>query len=158
VEGPERDILVSPRVSATSDDATRSPAQTPTLFSCFNAFSRVDVRVDVKIPGGVDGERAAVAAAPVPQELTAGSLADHSLCHRSARRAVRRTSRDGLTSSCADSLLAHSCFRHETTAEIWQETYMSALLRAIRYADDPNYRLSGCLASRAARKSRLTTC
>jgi hypothetical protein len=22
--------------------------------SCFNAFSRVDVRVDVKIPGGVD--------------------------------------------------------------------------------------------------------
>lgn len=24
--------------------------------SCFNAFSRVDVRVDVKIPGGVDGE------------------------------------------------------------------------------------------------------
>ena len=22
-------------------------------FSCFNAFSRVDVRVDVKIPGGV---------------------------------------------------------------------------------------------------------
>lgn len=24
-----------------------------TPFSCFNAFSRVDVRVDVKIPGGV---------------------------------------------------------------------------------------------------------
>lgn len=23
------------------------------LSSCFNAFSRVDVRVDVKIPGGV---------------------------------------------------------------------------------------------------------
>jgi hypothetical protein len=22
--------------------------------SCFNAFSRVDIRVDVKIPGGVD--------------------------------------------------------------------------------------------------------
>lgn len=25
-------------------------------YSCFNAFSRVDVRVEVKIPGGVDGE------------------------------------------------------------------------------------------------------
>src|SRR5712691_11221639 len=24
------------------------------IFSCFNAFSRVDVRVDVKIPGGVN--------------------------------------------------------------------------------------------------------
>lgn len=23
-------------------------------FSCFNAFSRVDIRVDVKIPGGVN--------------------------------------------------------------------------------------------------------
>ena len=30
------------------------PTVTDTLsFSCFNAFSRVDVRVDVKIPGGV---------------------------------------------------------------------------------------------------------
>lgn len=25
-----------------------------TAFSCFNAFSRVDVRVEVKIPGGVE--------------------------------------------------------------------------------------------------------
>jgi hypothetical protein len=25
-----------------------------TLVSCFNAFSRVDIRVDVKIPGGVE--------------------------------------------------------------------------------------------------------
>lgn len=33
--------------------------------------------------------------------------------------------------------------RHECTAEIWQETYLSALLRAILYADDPNYRLVG---------------
>ena len=24
------------------------------FFSCFNAFSRVDIRVDVKIPGGVN--------------------------------------------------------------------------------------------------------
>ncbi|KAG8903755.1 hypothetical protein FRB99_002813, partial [Tulasnella sp. 403] len=65
-------------------------------YCCFNAFSRVDVRVDVKIPGGVNtyvvdlrGER------------------------------------------------------HEATAEIWQETYLSAVLRAILYADDVNYRLAG---------------
>ncbi|CAJ0632902.1 16296_t:CDS:10 [Entrophospora sp. SA101] len=51
---------------------------------CFNSFSRVDVRVEVKIPGGVD-----------------------------------------------------------TTAEIWQETYISALLRSILYSDDVNYRLAG---------------
>ena len=30
-----------------------SAAVTFVSFSCFNAFSRVDVRVDVKIPGGV---------------------------------------------------------------------------------------------------------
>ena len=29
--------------------------------------------------------------------------------------------------------------RHEATAEIWQETYVSALLRAILYSDDPTY-------------------
>jgi len=29
--------------------------------------------------------------------------------------------------------------RHEATAELWQETYMSALLRAILYSDDPTY-------------------
>jgi hypothetical protein len=33
--------------------------------------------------------------------------------------------------------------RHETTPEIWQEVYLSALLRAILYADDANYRLAG---------------
>lgn len=33
--------------------------------------------------------------------------------------------------------------RHEATPAIWQETYLSALLRAIHYADDPNYRLAG---------------
>lgn len=36
----------------------------------------------------------------------------------------------------------HSC-RHEPTPELWQETYLSAILRAILYADDPNYRLIG---------------
>ena len=29
--------------------------------------------------------------------------------------------------------------RHEATPEIWQETYVSAILRAILYSDDPNY-------------------
>jgi len=29
--------------------------------------------------------------------------------------------------------------RHEATPELWQETYVSALLRAILYSDDPNY-------------------
>ena len=29
--------------------------------------------------------------------------------------------------------------RHEATADIWQETYLSALLRSILYSDDPNY-------------------
>ncbi|PFH45883.1 hypothetical protein AMATHDRAFT_70984 [Amanita thiersii Skay4041] len=63
-------------------------------YCCFNAFSRVDVRVDVKIPGGV--------------------------------------------SAYAIDLRGD---RHEPTPEIWQETYVSALLRAILYADDPTYYL-----------------
>ena len=29
--------------------------------------------------------------------------------------------------------------RHEATPEIWQETYLSALLRSILYSDDPAY-------------------
>lgn len=35
---------------------TRTPTATQSniIFSCFNAFSRVDIRVDVKIPGGVN--------------------------------------------------------------------------------------------------------
>ncbi|CDZ98516.1 Tetratricopeptide repeat-containing domain [Phaffia rhodozyma] len=65
-------------------------------YCCFNAFSRVDVRVDVKIPGGVDAY-----------------------------------------------VVDLRGERHEATPDIWQETYVSALLRAIRYADDPNYRLAG---------------
>jgi len=31
--------------------------------------------------------------------------------------------------------------RHEATPEIWQETYVSAILRAILYSDDPTYTL-----------------
>ena len=33
--------------------------------------------------------------------------------------------------------------RHDATPDLWQETYLSAILRAILYADDPNYRLIG---------------
>lgn len=33
--------------------------------------------------------------------------------------------------------------RHEATPEIWQETYISAILRAILYSDDPNHYLEG---------------
>ncbi|KAG8926929.1 hypothetical protein FRC01_008206 [Tulasnella sp. 417] len=65
-------------------------------YCCFNAFSRVDMRVDVKIPGGVQAY-----------------VVD-----------VRGE-------------------RHEATPELWQETYLSAMLRAILYADDVNYRLAG---------------
>ncbi|KAG8723321.1 hypothetical protein FRC09_003765 [Ceratobasidium sp. 395] len=65
-------------------------------YCCYNAFSRLDVRVDVKIPGGV-------------QAYAIDLRGD----------------------------------RHEATPAMWQETYLSALLRAIHYADDPNYRLAG---------------
>ncbi|KAI0291011.1 chaps family protein [Russula brevipes] len=63
-------------------------------FCCFNAFSRVDVRVDVKIPGGVSAY-----------------------------------------------FIDLRGERHEATPEIWQETYLSASLRAILYSDDPTYHL-----------------
>ncbi|KAF9486260.1 chaps-domain-containing protein [Pholiota conissans] len=61
-------------------------------YCCFNAFSRVDIRVDVKIPGGVNAY-----------------------------------------------VIDLRGERHEATPEIWQETYVSALLRAILYSDDPSY-------------------
>ncbi|KAG2152673.1 Chs5p-Arf1p-binding proteins-domain-containing protein [Suillus bovinus] len=61
-------------------------------YCCFNAFSRVDIRVDVKIPGGVNAY-----------------------------------------------VVDLRGERHEATPEIWQETYLSALLRAILYSDDPTY-------------------
>ncbi|KAJ9121067.1 hypothetical protein QFC24_005048 [Naganishia onofrii] len=65
-------------------------------YCCFNAFSRVDVRVDVKIPGGVEAY-----------------------------------------------VIDLRGERHEATPALWQETYLSAILRAIRYADDASYRLAG---------------
>jgi hypothetical protein len=71
----------------------------------------VDVRVDVKIPGGVNayvidlrGERYVFSSiAPPPDILSTGP------------------------------------HRHQATPEIWQETYLSSLLRAILYSDDPAY-------------------
>ncbi|TIA91131.1 hypothetical protein E3P99_01236 [Wallemia hederae] len=65
-------------------------------YCCYNAFSRVDVRVQVRIPGGVD--------------------------------------------SYAIDLRGE---RHELTSSLWLETYLSAHLRSILYADDPNYKLYG---------------
>ncbi|KAJ3535656.1 hypothetical protein NM688_g6948 [Phlebia brevispora] len=61
-------------------------------YCCFNAFSRVDVRVDVKIPGGVHAY-----------------------------------------------VVDLRGERHEATPEIWQETYLSAIIRAVLYSDDPTY-------------------
>ncbi|KAI9341620.1 Chs5p-Arf1p-binding proteins-domain-containing protein [Pilaira anomala] len=66
------------------------------IYCCFNAFSRVDVRVEVKIPGGVESYYVDIRGE-----------------------------------------------RHEATAEIWQETYLSAVLRSILYSDDHYYRLAG---------------
>ncbi|ODN98284.1 ChAPs family protein [Cryptococcus wingfieldii CBS 7118] len=65
-------------------------------YCCFNAFSRVDMRVEANIPGGVE----------------------------------------------AFVVDLHGN-RHAPSPELWQETYLSALLRAIRYADDASYRLAG---------------
>ncbi|KAI8975422.1 Chs5p-Arf1p-binding proteins-domain-containing protein [Mycotypha africana] len=66
------------------------------IYCCFNAFAKVDVRVEVKIPGGVESYYVDVRGE-----------------------------------------------RHEATSDIWQETYVSAILRAILYSDDTYYRLAG---------------
>ncbi|KAH9835388.1 chaps-domain-containing protein [Rhodofomes roseus] len=64
-------------------------------YCCFNAFSRVDVRVDVKIPGGVN-----------------------------AYIVDLRGERHDL---------------NQDTQDMWQEVYLSAILRAILYSDDSAY-------------------
>ncbi|KAH9932203.1 chaps-domain-containing protein [Fomitopsis serialis] len=64
-------------------------------YCCFNAFSRVDVRVDVKIPGGVN-----------------------------AYIVDLRGERHDLTQDMQD---------------MWQEVYLSAILRSILYSDDSAY-------------------
>ncbi|THH12959.1 hypothetical protein EW146_g7212 [Bondarzewia mesenterica] len=61
-------------------------------YCCFNAFSRVDVRVDVKIPGGVDAY-----------------------------------------------VIDLRGERYKASPEMWQETSLSAILRAVLYSDDPTY-------------------
>ncbi|KAF9584628.1 hypothetical protein BGW38_005788 [Lunasporangiospora selenospora] len=66
------------------------------VYCCYNVFSRVDVRVEVKIPGGVE--------------------------------------------SYAVNMRGE---RQDATAAIWHETYLSALMRAILYSDDANYRIPG---------------
>jgi hypothetical protein len=64
-------------------------------YCCFNAFSRVDVRVDVKIPGGVHAY-----------------------------------------------LIDLRGERHEVSSEsdVWAETYVSAILRAVLLSDDEAYK------------------
>ena len=66
------------------------------VYCCYNAFSRVDLRVEVCIPGSV----------------------------RTYVVNVRGE-------------------KQEATPELWQESYLSAVLRSILYADDINYRLAG---------------
>ena len=83
------------------------------LYSCFNAFSRVDIRVDVKIPGGVNA---------------------YAVDLRGEKCVLIMYSRDALLT-----IYAFHDDRHEATLELWQETYVSALLRAILYSDDPTY-------------------
>lgn len=40
---------------------------------------------------------------------------------------------------CGPARVTPIFFSHDTTPEIWQETYLSAILRAIFYSDDPTY-------------------
>lgn len=64
------------------------------VLSCFNAFSRVDVRVEVKIPGGVDGELVLplpLSSSQLPERARRAdycSIHYYSLRDRSSRRTV----------------------------------------------------------------------
>lgn len=69
---------------------------TRACFCSFNAFSRIDIRIEVKIPGGVEAY-----------------------------------------------VLDQRNERHPLSPRLWTEVYLSALLRAILYADDATYRLAG---------------
>ncbi|KAK9900039.1 chaps-domain-containing protein [Cystobasidium minutum MCA 4210] len=66
------------------------------VYCAYNAFSRVDVRVEVKIPGGVEAY---------------------------------------IVDSRGE--------RHPPSPAIWTEVYLTSALRAILYADDPNYKIAG---------------
>ncbi|KAF5338092.1 hypothetical protein D9611_014216 [Ephemerocybe angulata] len=164
-------------------------------YCCFNAFSRVDMRVDVKIPGGVNayvidlrGERTSSGAGSAESSVLVlmAVLASRPVSRADLRNAwkdtlketprstkmdvvgwkdvgalkrfcsgILRTSNPSRTSNLGPRtcvpvgpvfcnphtpLSAH-LHRHEATPEIWQETYVSALLRAILYSDDPTYTL-----------------
>ncbi|KAG0083834.1 hypothetical protein BGZ93_001567 [Podila epicladia] len=67
------------------------------VYCCYNAFSRVDIRVVVKIPGGVE--------------------------------------------SYAVNAMGEG--RQDITPLMWQETYLSAILRAILHTEDTNHRMPG---------------
>ncbi|KAF5329191.1 hypothetical protein D9611_013161 [Ephemerocybe angulata] len=181
-------------------------------YCCFNAFSRVDMRVDVKIPGGVNAptRRKVRIISSIRVDRLAWKFANlrfevrgprfdfrkfkgcfvvlgPSLCFAARtdtrfrfsiaepalelvlQMANRRfdawkdilketsgtTKMDvvgwkdvgTLKRFCSGILrtsnLEPACqsVRHEATPEIWQETYVSALLRAILYSDDPTYTL-----------------
>ena len=72
----------------------------------------MDVRVDVKIPGGVN-----------------------------AYVIDLRGERYVFLSIATPTFFRPLLIRHQATPEIWQETYLSSLLRAILYSDDPSYHL-----------------
>lgn len=48
---------------------------------------------------------------------------------------------NGASIACALTVYDQRKFRYEATPELWQETYVSALLRSILYSDDPTYYL-----------------
>jgi hypothetical protein len=54
LESSQRDVLVREVEFVRKKDLSLMGGLPRGVISCFNAFSRVDVRVDVKIPGGVD--------------------------------------------------------------------------------------------------------
>ncbi|KAG2210039.1 hypothetical protein INT47_003475 [Mucor saturninus] len=91
------DASSSASLAAYLNSLTYSMDDTQSWFTKSNSWRiRSDVRVEVKIPGGVESYYVDVRGE-----------------------------------------------RHEATAEIWQETYLSAVLRAILYSDDSYYRLAG---------------
>ena len=67
------------------------------VYCCYNAFSRIDVRVEVKFPGKTES---------------------YYIDERGAKKET-------------------------LSQEMWNETYVCAVLRAILYTDDHNYRLNG---------------
>ncbi len=109
VEGSERVLLVRGCFFSLLCSILMLPRSLFLSRSCFNAFSRVDVRVDVKIPGGV-------------------------VAYVIDLRGERCVGFFGWVVLRIDNRRSH-----DTTPELWQETYLSAILRAILYGDDSTY-------------------